>query len=178
MTSGADLDPAPADSSGRTVLITRLLSALAVVLLAAAVALTLVIRAHRADRGGFEQARSDSLVAARQLLLNLDAISAPTIDADVKRVTDGATGDFKDSFIKAQPDLKKIVMANSTQSSGNIQSAGIVRADLDSSTVLVAVDRRVKDKSNPNGAVAHDRWQLAMEKHDGRWLVADLQPVS
>ncbi len=158
--------------------LTTALTVLAVLLVAAAVALALVVRSHRADRDAFDQARGDALLAGRQLLLNLDAISAPTVDTDMQRVLDGSTGDFKDSFMKAQGDLKKVVQANATTSTGQILAAGIVRADADSATVLVAVDRKLKDKTNPNGVVAHDRWQMALEKHGGRWLVADLQPVA
>lgn len=174
-----EVPPAPPVGASRwTRLVIRGLVVLAVLLLAAAIALALVVRSHRADRAALEQSRADALVAARQLIVNLDSISSTTVDADLKRVVTGATGDFRDSFTKAQGDLKKIVVANATNSSGQILASGIVRADPDSATVLVAVDRRVKDKSNPAGAVAHDRWQLAMEKHGGQWLVADLQPVS
>lgn len=154
------------------------LGALAVVLLAAVVALALVVRSHRADRSALEDARGTALLAGRQLILNLDAISAPTVDADLARVVAGATGDFAASFGKSQDELKKFVVGNATSSSGTILAAGVVSADTDSATVLVAVDRRVKDKTNPDGVVAHDRWQLSLEKHGGRWLVSDLQPVS
>lgn len=151
---------------------------MAVLLAASAAALALVVRSHRADRNALDQARGDALLAGRQLLLNLDAISAPTVDPDIQRVVAGSTGDFKDSFVKAEPDLKKVVQDNATTSTGQILAAGVVRADSDSATVLVAVDRKLKDKTNPNGVVAHDRWQMALEKHGGHWLVADLQPVA
>lgn len=154
------------------------LTALVVLLVAGAVALALVVRSHRADRDALQQARSEALLAGRQLLLNLDAISANTVDKDLQRVVAGSTGDFRDSFAKAQADLKKLIVSNGTSSSGQILAAGVVRSDSDSASVLVAVDRRVKDKTNPAGAVAHDRWQVALEKHGGHWLVADLQPVS
>jgi Mce-associated membrane protein len=54
----------------------------------------------------------------------------------------------------------------------------VVRADTDTATVLVAVDRTVKDSTDPQGAVAHDRWRVDLEKHGGRWLVSDLEPVA
>ena len=154
------------------------LSVVGVLLIAASIALAIIGGQHKSARSDLESARSDAVTAARQEILNLDSLSAATIDADLGRVVAGATGSFKDQFGKAQAALKQVVAARQTVSTGRILSAGLVRADTDSATVLVAVDRTVKDTSNTGGVVAHDRWKLDLEKHGGRWLVADLQPVS
>lgn len=160
----------------RTALI--VLSVVAVLLIAASIALAIIGGQHKSARADLESARSDAVTAARQEILNLDSLSAATIDADLARVVAGSTGSFKAQFGKATAELKQVVVARKTVSTGTILSAGLVRADTDSATVLVAVDRTVKDTSNKDGVVAHDRWKLSLEKHGGRWLVADLQPVS
>jgi Mce-associated membrane protein len=154
------------------------LAAVGLVLVVASVVLALVGKQHTDAREEREGARDAALSAARQAILNLDALSAATIDADLKRVLASATGSFKDEFSKAQADLKTRIVQVKTVSSGQVLSAGVVRSDPDTATVLVAVDRTVKDSSNATGVVAHDRWKLDLEKHGGRWLVADLQPVS
>ena len=151
---------------------------LAVVLLVTAGVLGVVVQQHRSDRADLRAARESAVASARQSIINLDALSVTTIDADLDRVLAGATGKFKDQFGKARADLKALVQEQRTQSSGSIVSAAVVRSDLDTAEVLVAVDRTVKDTTNPQGAVAHDRWHVSLEKHGGRWLVADLQPVS
>lgn len=170
-------DPSPPPSGGRRTGFVALF-VLAVLLLIAAAVLGVVVQQHRSRRDDLEQARQAALASARQTIVNLDALSVATIDADLKRVLGSATGKFKDQFGKAQTDLKALVVQQKTQSSGEIVSSAVVKSDADTALVLVAVDRTVKDTTNPTGAVAHDRWAVSLEKHGGRWLVADLQPVS
>jgi Mce-associated membrane protein len=168
--------PSADDGRARTWLV--VLSALAAALVVAVAVLSFVALSHRRDRQALEDARENALAAGRQAILNLDALSAATIDKDLARVVAGATGTFKEQFTKAQADLKELVVSRKTESSGQILSAGVVRSDTDTATVLVAVDRTVKDSTDKDGTVAHDRWRLDLEKHGGRWLVADLQPVA
>lgn len=156
----------------------RLLSTLAVLLLAACVALAVIVKGNVDDRDTLREARAGALAAARQQVINLDSLSAATIDRDLKRVLDGATGTFKDQFTRSQADLKALIVERKTVSSASIISSGIVRADTGTATVLVAVDRTVKDTTTPQGAVAHDRWRVDLEWRDGRWLVAELEPVA
>jgi Mce-associated membrane protein len=153
------------------------LSALAVLLAAASVGLAVTVKAHLDDRDALDTARNAAVAAARQEIVNLDSLSWKTVDEDLKRVLDGATGTFKDQFSRAQQDLKPVVVQRKSESTGQVLFAGVVRADTDTATVLVAVDRTVKDSTDPTGAVAHDRWRVDLEKHGGRWLVSDLQPV-
>ena len=158
--------------------VVMVLSVLVVVLLAASVALAFVVRSHLNARDEVVASRDAALQAGRQAILNLDALSAATIDADLKRVLDGATGQFKEQFQQAQKDLKTLVVSRKTVSRGTILSAGVVRADDASATVLVAVDRLVKDSTTPDGTTAHDRWKVSLERRGGRWLVSVLDAVA
>ncbi len=175
MTVTSPEETVPARSRSRLLVV---LSALCVLLVLAVLVLALVVRSHRATRSDAATARENALAAGRQAILNLDALSATTIDKDLARVVAGATGTFKDQFVKAQGDLKSLVVAGKTESKGTILSAGVVRSDLDTATVLVAVDRLVKDTAHPEGVTARDRWRLDLERHDGRWLVATLDAVA
>lgn len=154
------------------------LSLLGVVLIVASVVLSLLWVQQRDDRDRTAAAQSAAVGAARQAIKNLDSLSADTVDADLARIVAGATGSFKEQFVKAQAQLKQVVIQRKTVSTATILAAGIERSDDDSATVLVAVDRSVKDTTTPDGVIAHDRWKLTMEKHGGRWLVATLDPVS
>jgi Mce-associated membrane protein len=156
----------------------RVLGVLAVAFLVASIVLGLVVARNTSSRSDLTSAQEDAVSAARQAIKNLDSLSAATVDADLKRVVDGATGSFKEQFTKAQAELKKVVVQRKTVSSATVLSAGLQRADLDSATVLVAVDRTVTDTSTPNGVIAHDRWKMQVEKHGGRWLLATLEPVA
>lgn len=155
-----------------------MLAAVTVLLIVGCVVLALLERSKREDVDAPVAAREAAVQSGRQAILNLDALSAPTIDKDLARVIAGATGKFKDQFSQAQVQLKELVVSRKTESSGTILSAGIVRSDSDTATVLVAVDRLVKDSTNPKGATAHDRWRVDLELHGGRWLVANLDAVA
>lgn len=159
-------------------LLVGLLTAAAVLLVVASVVLALVVHSHRVARSDQAQAREAALVASRQAILDLDALSSDTIDADLARVVADATGTFKDQFTKSQATLKQLVVSRKTRSSGVIRAAAVVRSDTDTATVLVAVDRTVVDSTNKNGVVQNDRWKVGLEKHEGRWLVSDLSAVS
>jgi Mce-associated membrane protein len=166
----------PLSSRARTAV--QLLTVIAAALAAATVALGVTITSHWHDGDALDRARDDALVAARQEIVNLDSLNHATIDADLARVVEGATGTFKDQFTRAQGDLKSVILQRKSVSIGTVLKAGVVRADTDTATVLVADDRTVKDSTDTSGAVAHDRWRVDLEKHGGHWLVSDLQPVA
>ena len=168
-------EPAP-DPSRRTAV--TVLAVLAVLLLVADVALGALWLSRRAHRQALESARFDAVTAARQEIVSLDSLSAATIDRDLAAVLSGTTGTFRDQFTRSQADLKALILQHKTTSSATVRSAGVVRADTSSATVLVATDRTVSDSTTPSGQLVNERWTVDLEKHGGRWLVADLQPVS
>jgi Mce-associated membrane protein len=155
-----------------------LLVVVSVLLAGTSAALGWTVVAHKRDSNQLRDAREAALTAARQEIVNLDSLDHATIDRDLKRVVDGATGDFKAQFTRAQGDLKALTVQRKSVSTGKVLWAAIVRADTDTATVLIAADRTVKDASDPEGGVAHDRWRVDLEKHGGRWLVADLEAVA
>jgi Mce-associated membrane protein len=154
------------------------LSVIAVLLAAACIALFFVARAEKADRAELSQAREAASRAAGELVVNLDALSAATVDADMKLVVNGSTGTFKTQFTKSQAELRDYIVKQKISSEGELRSVAVIRSDTDTATVLVAVDRTFKDSTHKDGVVANDRWKVSLEKHGGRWLVADLEPVA
>ena len=159
----------------------RALAVVASVLLVLAVVLgvLLIVKVgpdhSRGER--LDQARRDALSAGRQAIINLDAISAKTLDADLKRVEEVSTGKFKDLFTKSEGTLRELYPKQQTASTGTIRAAAVVSYDLDSVRLLIASDRTVTDVSSKNPVLQTSRWAVVMEKHGGRWLMADLEPV-
>lgn len=174
--AASDLESEPPPRGARTAVV--VLGVVAALLAVACVALLLVVRAERHDRDAHNAAREAAVAAAGQLIVNLDALSAPTVDADMKRVLDGATGTFKKQFGTSQAELKDYIVKQKISSKGDLRSVGVLRSDSDTATVLVAVDRTFKDSGHADGVVANDRWKVDLELHGGHWLVADLEPVA
>lgn len=159
----------------------RGLTAVAAVLLVLAAVLAVLYFAkvrpdHRRDLQ-LARARTEALAAGRQAILDLDAISAPTLDKDLKRVEAVSTGKFKDLFTKSESTLRELYPKQKTASTGTVRSAAVVSYDTDTVTLLVASDRNVTDISNVKPVLQTSRWELVMEKHGGKWLMADLEPV-
>jgi Mce-associated membrane protein len=159
----------------------RLAVALGVVgtlLLAASIALALIVKSHVDDQHALDDARTAATTAARQEIVNLDSLAYSSVDRDLARVLAGATGTFKQQFSRARADLRAQIVQRKSISTGTVVSAAVVRADTNTATVLVAAERTVRDSTTTSGGTAHDRWRVSMEKHGGRWLVADLEPVA
>lgn len=142
-------------------------------LLAAAIVGSILLR-------GYDEratARAAALAAARQEALNLTSIDGRDIEADLERVLDGATGQFKTDFAQRSADLKKVLAENNVIAEGRVLEAALVRADTESATALVVVDSSVKNKAAPQGRSNTYRMQLDLERHNGRWLTSTLQFV-
>jgi Mce-associated membrane protein len=94
-------------------------------------------RDHQSEQAHAQ--RSQFLQAARQCALNLTTIDWQKAESDVKRILDGATGQFHDDFAKrAQPFIQVVKQAKST-TVGTVTDAGLESQTVDSAQVLVAV---------------------------------------
>jgi Mce-associated membrane protein len=129
------------------------------------------------DQAQRDDARAAAVGAARQEALNLTSIDGQDIDADLKRVQDGATGGFGKDFATRSKDLKSVLTENAVVAEGHVIDAALVRGDLDTATVLVVVDSTVKNKAVPAGRANTYRMQLDLERHGSRWLTSALQFV-
>ncbi len=189
-TSAADADPetdtdaSPETAGGRTSTPGtpgrgRTLTALLVVLLAAALA-GAGLHGHRwyVDRAT-DRAHREAVAAARQAAVNFVSVSAASVDRDLQRVTAGATGDFKDEFTRGQAQVRAAVVENKVQSQGGVLRAGLVSGDRRHAVVLVAVDATVRNAKAPDGRPSHYRIQLDLVRDgdSGEWLVSKLQFV-
>jgi Mce-associated membrane protein len=157
----------------------RLLTGSLVVLLAAMLTAAAVTGWQWYERRALESAHQAALAAARQITVDFVSISASTVDRDLQRIANGATGEFKEEFTRGMPQVRQAVVENNVESQGTVLRAGLVSGDRDSAVVLVAVDTTVKNARAPEGRVSHYRIQVDMvvDRESGRWLVSRLQFV-
>ncbi len=117
----------------------RLATVAGLVILLALAALTgwLGFRAYESYQA--DQQRKLFLQVGRQSVLNLTTIDWQTVDADVQRILDSATGTFYDDFQhRAQPFIDIVKKAQS-HSEGTISEAALESESSDQAQVLVAV---------------------------------------
>jgi Mce-associated membrane protein len=124
-----------------------------------------------------ETARQQALAAARQTTVNFVTISAASVDRDLRRVADGATGDFKDEFTRSMPQVRAAVVENKVDSQGTVLRAAVVSADRTNAVVLVAVDATVRNVNAPDGRLAHYRIRVNLALVEDAWLVSTLEFV-
>jgi Mce-associated membrane protein len=152
------------------------MTALVVALCAALVAAGVFGRQWYHDRA-LDQAHQRAVAAARQTTVNFVSISASSVDRDLQRIVNGASGDFKDQFTRGQAQVRAAVVENNVESHGSVLRAGLVSGDLRTAVVLVAIDATVKNTNAPQGKASHYRIQLDMINRSGTWLVSRLQFV-
>jgi Mce-associated membrane protein len=116
---------------------------------------------------------ADVLAAARQEAVNLTSQDYHTVDADLSRMADGATGQLRMDLDQRVGQAKQVVVANKAVARGVAVEAGLVALNGDQATVLVAVDSTVSSGSTAT-ANRRYRFQLDLTRVGDRWLVSNL----
>jgi Mce-associated membrane protein len=154
-------------------------TALLVVVMCAALAGAVVFGSRWYGDRTLDRAHQQALAAAKQATVNFVSVSASSVDRDLQRIVDGATGDFQDEFTRGRPQVRATIVENKVESRGTVLRAALVSGGRNAAVVLVAIDATVRNSKSPEGRASHYRIQVAVA-HDagtGRWLVSRLQFV-
>ncbi|MFI1914347.1 h domain protein [Nocardia sp. NPDC020380] len=154
-----------------------LIAAAGVLFVVATVCATLTGYRFWSDREA-EQARSQSMDAARTTVQSLFSYDYDSADKELPKAADNLSGDFRDTYLKlirssvipAAKDKKIIVQATA-------QAAGVISATSDHATVLVYANQVTTSADVPKGTITSSRVEVAMVKQDGRWLTTSIKPV-
>ncbi len=91
----------------------------------------------------------------------------------------GATGAFREQYEKSTGGVIEVIERNKSVMTGDVIWAGVVNADEDSATVIVATSGTVANNQTNDKPVARSfRLQLDLVKEDDAWLTNDLQFVA
>lgn len=126
------------------------------------------------------EARADdrraAVQAAEQFTVQVNNYDAKTVDDYEDAVGDLLTTKFRGEFEKAMKDIVVSVKDAEMDSKGEVLASGVASADQDSAQVLVVADAAVKTVFDERNR--HFRWEIALAKVDGEWLVDDFTPVA
>lgn len=122
-------------------------------------------------------ARAAALAAARQQVVNILTIDPKTLDTDISRLLDGATGEFKRDFAGQRALFVEMVTTDKVRSTGDISSAGTESFSNSKATVLVAAHSTVKNAKLPKGEPRDYRFRVSLTYIDDRWLVSQVEFV-
>ena len=151
----------------------QLLLGLLVIALATA---SLLLWAGSRSANAAAATRADVLAAARQEAVNLTSQDYRTVDADLRRMADGATGQLRDDLDQRSTAAKQVVVKNRAVARGVAVEAGLVVLHDGSATALVAVDSTVTTGGTASASRRY-RFQLDLARVGGRWLVSNLTAV-
>jgi Mce-associated membrane protein len=151
--------------------------ALVLALVAALVAadVGLVLAADRAERE--QQAAQEALEGARQRVPVLLSYDKKSLDRDLARAEDQATGEFRDDYARI---LEEVVSPAASQrgisTSAEVTGSGVVSGDEDSVKVLVLLTQSTTIDGAPP-SVTGSRIEVTMRRLGDDWRIAGLQPV-
>lgn len=127
-----------------------------------------------------EQAQGQRMLylqAAEQVALNLTTIDWHHADSDVRRVLDGATGEFYDDFAKRSKPFVDVVKEAKSTTVGTIASAGL-EADVGATArALVALTVKSTIADQPEQAPRAWRMRLSLQKIGDQAKVSDVEFV-
>ncbi|AYE98868.1 mammalian cell entry protein [Mycobacterium paragordonae] len=95
------------------------------------------LRAHQSQQA--QAQRSQFLQVARQGALNLTTIDWQHADVDVRRILDGATGEFYNDFARRSGPFVEVLKQAKASTVGTITEAGLESQAADSAQALVEV---------------------------------------
>ncbi|MCW2757066.1 MAG: hypothetical protein JWO46_812 [Nocardioidaceae bacterium] len=168
---GADT-PASSPRRGRAVL-TWVLSALLVVVIAVAGTFAVTTCQQKKDDDAAQADRSAALSVAEQFTLRLDAIDYKHLDTYRSQVSALLTPKMKTDFTQSIASFDQAFTAVELVSKGTVQVAGVSDIDQDSATVLVIHDVNVTTKGCAQPP--YKRMKVELRKIKGKWLVDDFE---
>lgn len=133
---------------------------------------------YRVQQSHQAQVQRDRIVAAaRQGALNLTTIDWQSADADVKRILDGAVGQFHDDFAARSKPFIDVVKQAKSSSVGTISEAGIESQDGDAAQVLVAVGVQTSNAGAPKQDPRAWRMRISVQKVGDQIKVSNVEFV-
>ncbi|WP_245672156.1 hypothetical protein [Nocardia anaemiae] len=144
----------------------------AALLLAAAVASTVVFYLQNKDNKAIVTAHEDARLAACQYAPVLADYDAKNLDKYFAAVLDGATGDWKRQFDSTSRELRDVLTQGEVVSKVNDVQCAIKSGDTTSAEAIVVIGQTITSMGT-QGKPAPGQLSMVMrlEKVDGRWLV-------
>jgi Mce-associated membrane protein len=150
-----------------------------VLLLLALLGGALVWRTHgdRADARAGQERYGDVLAAADRevtAFVNVRYDEAATLDA----VAEGATGDFRDRYLRSSRQVARVLQRHRSVSTGQVVWSGVSAVSPTRATVVAATSGTVSNDRTQGSPQRRDfRFRVTLQRVGDRWLTTDLQFV-
>lgn len=175
MTTDRDEDAEHEGSGGGPGMRTVVAAVLVLLLLASVVVIAVGLN-RLGDVEDDLDARADVVRVAEQFAVSVNNYDSESVDDYKSNVSGLLSTKFRTEFEKAMDDIVAQVEQAEMDSTGEVLASGVATIDQDSARVLVVADAAVKTVYDERQR--HFRWEVALVKVDGTWLVDDFTPVA
>lgn len=151
----------------------RVLTALGVFTLVAAVAGGLLAFAVRDESAGFER-REAAATVARRTAVALASLDHQNAQRGIDKALADMTGEARNQWATAAKELLGTLTKNELASTVQSVNAAVVSMDDDSAEVIVYVTSVTRSSKVPQGVRRATRWRFDLARADGRWRVSKL----
>jgi Mce-associated membrane protein len=143
-----------------------LAAAVAIACTCALITLSVLMVLNHRHQAAEQQRRAEYAAAGRQSVVTLMSLDFNNAKADVQRIIDNSTGQFRDDFKNQADDFVKVAQDSKVITEVTVNAAGVETMTNDSAVVLVSATSRV---SNAAGAKQEPRtWRLSVNlQRDG-----------
>jgi Mce-associated membrane protein len=159
----------------------RWLTMLVVVLaLAAGLGAAVAWRTHgdRADAATRQERYGAVLTAAGTEVTAFVNMRYDRASESVDAVAAGATGDFRDHYVRSAEKVIRVLERNRSMMTGRVVWSGVSAISPARATVIVATTGTVSNTRTKGAHEARDfRFRVTLAREDGRWLTSDIDFV-
>ncbi|UXA16536.1 hypothetical protein [Mycobacterium sp. SMC-4] len=127
-----------------------------------------------------EQLRQQSAeyaAAARQSVVTLMSLDFNNAEADVQRIIDNSTGQFKTDFESQAQDFIQVAQDSKVITEVSVNSTAVNEMDADTAEVMVAASSRVTNTAGANGEPRTWRLGVSLQREDGQIKMSKVEFV-
>lgn len=123
------------------------------------------------------QQTAEYSAAARQSVVTLMSLDFNNAEADVQRIIDNSTGQFKSDFESQAADFVKVAQDSKVVTEVTVNSTAVESMSDDKAEVLVAAASRVTNTAGANQEPRTWRLSVSLEREDGQIKMAKVEFV-
>ena len=130
---------------------------------------------HQASERRAQEA--EFAAAARQGVVNLMSLDFSHGDADIKRLIDSTTGQFRDDFEKSKNDFLSVMKDSKVVTTANVEATGVESMEADTAVVVVAAKSQVTNAASAQQQPRAWRLSVTMQRDNGQLKMSKVEFV-
>ncbi|MGE2835150.1 hypothetical protein [Mycobacterium sp. SMC-4] len=123
------------------------------------------------------QQNAEYAAAARQSVVTLMSLDFNNAEADVQRIIDNSTGQFKSDFEQQAKDFVKVAQDSKVVTEVTVNSTAVQEMDDNTAEVLVAASSRVTNTAGADGDPRTWRLSVSLQKENGQIKMSKVEFV-